>query len=360
MRILYDYQILLAQKYGGISRYYYELIERMRKQKDVSADIYCYFNQNAYFEGMFSDRGKDWLKRLGETRVNQKVTLFQIRKNHYDIIHPTYYDPYILDKKSGKLVITVYDMIHERYADTLGRNDPGVIEMKKKMILAANHIIAISESTKRDILEFYPEVPEEKITVVYIASNFKPSFNEEIVQRFPEKYILFVGSRDTYKNFKRFFEAVKPMLEEDQDLHLVCVGGGAFTENERTEQGPLSARVHQINAGDEILSCAYTKAQCFVFPSQYEGFGIPTLEAFACDCPVVLSNTSSMPEVGGDAVVYVDPLNAEDMRGKIREVLTDSELREELVTRGRKQLTRFDWDQIATETLECYRKVLGQ
>lgn len=122
--------------------------------------------------------------------------------------------------------------------------------------------------------------------------------------------------------------------------------------------GQYRERVIQMDVSDDKLAAAYTGAQCFVFPSLYEGFGIPTLEAFECGCPVVLSNKSSMPEVGGDAVVYCDPYKVEDMREKIRSVLSDGSLREDLKRKGRKRLNKFDWDDIAGQVVKCYENVL--
>ncbi len=356
MKICFDYQILTGQKYGGISRYYYELIERLRAMQNVEVDLKCLFNRNAYFEKEFGMRKKYWMGGIGENYLNRINTIRQLKKKDYDIVHPTYYDPYIIGKSKGKLVVTVYDMIHEVFPEHNAGNP--ITENKKKMIFAADHIIAISESTKRDILKIYPDIPEEKITVIYISSNFNPVSSAQPDERFPAKYVLFVGRRDSYKNYKIFFEAVKPILEEDPELHVVCIGGGPFSEEELAAQGSLAGRVHQLDANDSVLSYAYSNAQCFVFPSQYEGFGIPTLEAFACNCPVVLSKTSSMPEVGGDAVVYIDPLDRDDIRNQIQKLLNDSKLREELIEKGKHRLALFNWDDIARETLACYNKVL--
>ena len=113
-----------------------------------------------------------------------------------------------------------------------------------------------------------------------------------------------------------------------------------------------------MDTDDKTLSYAYSKAKCFVFPSLYEGFGIPTLEAFSCGCPVILSSTSSFPEVGGDAVIYANPYDEEDMREKILAVISDENLRDTLINKGRERLKLFDWDKTVAETLKCYEKLL--
>ncbi|MDE6398585.1 MAG: glycosyltransferase family 4 protein, partial [Clostridiales bacterium] len=269
----------------------------------------------------------------------------------------TYYHPYVLECKRKKLVITVYDMIHELFPDMFSKEDP-TVENKKKLLYGADHIIAISESTKRDILRLYPDISPDKITVIYIGSNMAPV--KECAISLPEKFMLFVGNRGAYKNFLAFMKSVKPLLEQDTELHLVCLGGGAFNEEENALIAGVENQVVQMDAFDSALAYAYSKALCFVFPSLYEGFGIPTLEAFACDCPVVLSDTSSMPEVGGDATVYFDPHDEEDMRNKIGQVISNKDLRNQMVQKGRRQLAEFQWENIAAETIECYRKVLKE
>lgn len=357
MKILYDYQILRGQRFGGISRYYYELIHQLKGKEDVRTVLPCWFSKNFYFKDQYGMKDPSWIPEYMKTALNQYWTRFRLKCGKYDIVHPTYYEPYLIGKVKGKIVITVYDLIHEKFKEMFAGTDD-ILDKKRASILGADHIIAISESTRKDILEYYPEVDEKKITVIYIASCFTPAAGAAAGEAFPEKYILFVGNRNLYKNYARFYEAVDPILREDHSLHLVCIGGGPFSDEEKKNQASNADRIRQLDASDEILSYAYTHAQCFVFPSLYEGFGIPTLEAFACNCPTVLSNTSSMPEVGGDAVVYIDPYDTADMRDKIQKVLDSESLREELRIRGKEQLAKFSWEEIANQTLACYQKVL--
>ncbi len=351
--VYYDYQIMLVQKFGGISRYFYELLTHISRSADVRADAYCIGNRNAYFESYFRKISSKYMRGMGT--VNRFFSLRKAKK--YDLIHPTYYHPYILRAGHRNVVITVYDMIHELFPELFPANDP-TAENKRQMIYGADHIIAISENTKRDILKIYPDVSPDKITVIYLGNSLTPHEGHSDLA-LPQKYILFVGNRGGYKNFQTFFEGVKPILAETPDLYLVCIGGGAFSESERALMAEVSGQTIQMNAFDDDLSYAYSHALCFVFPSLYEGFGIPTLEAFACGCPVVLSNTSSMPEVGGDAAIYFDPKNAEEICGQIRRVIGDDALRKEMSERGKLQLAKFSWDAIAEQTIACYKKVLG-
>lgn len=361
MNIYYDYQTLCIQRYGGISRYYFELISTINQMHIARADIDCYFSKNAYFENHFK---KPAVKRYYGTYpfvrlLNKAHALWRIHHD-CDIVCPTYFDLYVLIAKKlfkAKLVVTVYDMIYEMFPSQFPSADKSIAN-KKILIENADHIIAISHSTKRDIMAMYPTVPSDKITVIHIGTNFssiKPQYDGEAL---PEKFILFVGSRKGYKNFKCFFHAVKPLLMNDSSLYVVCVGGGSFNQMETEMFGVLKNKIHHKVMSDGALAYTYSRAVCFVFPSQYEGFGIPTLEAFACSCPVVLSNSSSMPEVGGDAVVYFDPNDQDAIQTAISSVVNDERLRRKLIDEGHKQLEKFSWENIARQVVDCYQKVL--
>ena len=361
MKIYFDYQMILWQKYGGISRYFCEIYSRMMEKDDCEPFVRCFGSTNYYFDKYFSKNnpilysiGKKIKIKRASGLINRILTYFDLKRN-YDIVHPTYYKPYIIKLCKGKMVITVYDMIAELFSEDFPDEER---ENKYATIHAADHIIAISESTKRDIIRLFPEIPPEKITVIYIGSDMKKVDDKILREKLPSKYILFVGGRRSYKNFISFVDAMDPILEADSSLQIVCTGGGSFRDEEISRMGNKASRYHQINCDDDMLAAAYMNAECFVFPSKYEGFGIPTLEAFACDCPVVLSNTSSMPEVGGDAVEYCDPNSIESIHDAVVRVLNSPELRAELIRKGREQRKKFDWDEITAQTLECYRKVI--
>lgn len=365
MKVYYDYQICTMQKYGGISRYFYDLMMTLRKNELADVQMDCLFSKNKYFEKYFGKKAV--LKYLpGTTRatflINKCYSLRRI-DNDCNIIHPTYYDPYILKAKRrdrhSKIIVTVYDMIHEKFPEMFSKSD-NTRKNKSKMIRNADHIIAISENTKKDILQFYPDISPDKISVIYIGSSFSPTECGDLKDQFPEKYILFVGNREQYKNFDKFIVAIKPLLLQDKQLHLVCIGGGTFNPKEMKEMEDVRDQVVQMDASDNGLTYAYANAECFVFPSLYEGFGIPTLEAFACGCPVVLSNTSSMPEVAGNAGLYFDPDDVIDMRGKIEYLLHNQAERDDLIEKGYRQLEKFNWETIARQTFECYQSVLNE
>lgn len=352
MRVYYDYEIMLGQKFGGISRYIYEISSRLPA---LGADVTlsCVHNHNYYFADMF---GLHKMSRLSQGVfhvVNKVKRSLDLKRGNYDIVHPTYY---YADKPSkGKFVVTVHDMTHEIYAGKYPVSKR-VIRAKRRIIPQADRIIAVSENTKRDILRFFPETDPSKISVIYHGASMSPvSGQQKLV---PYDYVLFVGRREMYKNFSRFTSAMKGVMRMDDDVHVLCAGGGEFTAEERETFGEFSGRFHQAGLSDEELARAYSGALCFVFPSEYEGFGIPVLEAFACDCPVICANASSLPEVAGDAALYFDPLDSDDMAGRIIRALSDDMLRGNLAWMGKDRLKFFDWDKAARETLECYTQAM--
>lgn len=177
----------------------------------------------------------------------------------------------------------------------------------------------------------------------------------------PENFILYVGKRNTYKNFLFLIEAFNTLAATNRTLALVCAGGGKFTREEQRKIAKyhLTGRITHVQVDDTALSYLYTKAQAFVFPSLYEGFGIPILEAFACGCPAVLSKKSSLPEVGGDAARYFDPENAESLVATLAEVLEDKKLSGSLRIKGFERIKLFSWEKTASMTIETYRKAVS-
>lgn len=365
MKIYYDYQTFLDQHIGGISRYFYEMVLEMEKKPECSVMMRCVGGKNIYIKAHNQGDYAPFLNRIGQHlpikkglgRLNQLVMKWDMHRN-YDIVHPTLYNPYVLEHTGkAKVVITIYDMIYEQFPELFPE---GKRTEKKNIAFKADHIIAISESTKRDILRFYPEIEESKVSVVYLATNMHKEDDPVLRAKLPEQYVLYVGTRSGYKNFLNFVKAMHPILEADKTLQVVCTGGGIFKAEEIECMAEYADRFHQMNCDERLLAAAYSNAECLVYPTMYEGFGFPTLEALACECPAVVSNTSSIPEVGGDAARYFDPYNVEDMTTQIYAVLSDSDLRQEMIQKGSVQAQKFDWAKITQDTLDCYHKILNE
>ncbi len=366
MKILYDSQIFELQKYGGISRYFVELMSAYNDDKDMDITLSAKISDNEYL--LKNNICNNWtlpakyiIKKRNQIqrKVNRLFLKYKLKTGTIDVFHPTYYNPYFLEYIGDTpFVLTIYDMIHEKFSNMISSQDQTSIN-KKLLAERASKIIAISESTKRDIIDILG-VKASKIDVVYLGNSMMPSDQLCTLKDLPSKYILFVGNRTIYKNFNRFIKAISMLLNDGTDLHVVCVGGGIFSEDEKKILSELNIdeKVHQYNIDDNTLSKLYQQALLFVFPSMYEGFGIPILEAFACDCPLACSNTSSLPEVAGDAAAYFDPMDEVSILITITQILSSSELRKKLVQNGRERLKIFSWEKTAQETKKVYKSIL--
>ncbi|MFA4849415.1 MAG: glycosyltransferase family 1 protein [Methanoregula sp.] len=372
MKILYDHQTFSLQKYGGISRYFYELYSHLLTIDTIHPEISVLYSENSYYQELFHQKlllpdqktlGKylNFGKNIVIYKINEYNCKKQIRSGNFDILHPTYYNPYFQKKlKTQPYVLTVYDMIHELFPDMFKRRDNTAIQ-KKSVIECAAKIIAISDNTKFDIIRFY-DIDPKKIEVIPLATSLQKHTPDSSLN-LPQKYILFVGSRGAYKNFTFFINSVSSLLSEKKELCLICAGGGVFSDDELRMLNALKIKkkvIHYTIANDSILSQLYRKAILFVFPSLYEGFGIPMLEAFSCGCPVAASNCSSLPEVGGDAAIYFDPNNSDSIKKIVEDIVQNNTLQDSLRIRGYQRLKLFSWEKTAMDTKKVYENLLSQ
>lgn len=373
MKIFFDDQIFKLQRFGGISRYFTEVIFHINKHTDhqaicpfVSTENFHYLERIGHKVSFVHQLKRMLTLRFSKkrtaryfARANQKQITRALSRGDFDLFVPTYYDPYFLPYLNEQpFVLTVYDMIHEIFPDLFVKEDQ-TIAHKALLIERANHIIAISESTKNDILKFYPNTPETKISVVYLSQSLTAP--EQIELDLPAQYILFVGNRGAYKNFDFFFKAIAQTLKSNAKLYLVCAGGNDFNQDEKAliASYSLTAQVIQRNFKDSELATYYLNAICFVFPSKYEGFGIPVLEAMSCGCPVVLAHHSSFPEVAADAGVYFELDNPEDLNEKVSSLIFDQELRQAYAIKGLAQAKKFNWQKTADDCLAIFKLTAG-
>jgi glycosyltransferase involved in cell wall biosynthesis len=249
-------------------------------------------------------------------------------------------------------------MIHEKFADMFSANNK-ISQDKQLLVEKSTKVIVISESTKKDLIKIFG-TDESKIEVVYLGNSMIPELKADIKLKIPNRYVLFVGSRGGYKNFERFIKSISSILNKDKNLCVICAGGGKFNFKELEIFSGLNIanQITQYNLDDATLANLYQNAQLFVFPSLYEGFGIPILESFACQCPLLCSNTSSLPEIAGDGAYYFDPYSEESMRHSIIKVLEDKYLQDKLRQKGTVRLKQFSWKKAAIETRKIYKSVM--
>jgi glycosyltransferase involved in cell wall biosynthesis len=364
MKITFDHQIFSMQNYGGISRYFFELIRALNMLQDVETSLTVTYSNNQYLTSARHHPYRHFFKRKAFRYRENLIYLLNLPKSisalksgELGIFHPTYYNPYFLRHLNKKpYVLTVYDMIHNLFpGEFTGKGN--MSERKKILIENATRIIAISENTKKDILKFH-SVDADKIHVIHLGDSLSNHAIQPVRHAgLPDKYILFVGLRSGYKNFAFFLESIAELFLQESDLHLICIGGGAFTQAESAlfDRLGISKRVRQRSASDETLAGYYLQAAMFVFPSLYEGFGIPVLEAFGTGCPIAISSSSSFPEVAGDAAVYFDPLDSQSILTAVKSLLNDGALRSRLKRDGFERIKLFHWESTARKTRDVYK-----
>lgn len=385
IRVLMDSQAFDMQTHGGISRCFVELITRM--PEDISLCLPIIESQNVYLreKGLVSDRDSyleycnghptpikrfwyklstnikegHWKQWDRMPRLSQNETEHLLAQGDFDVFHPTYYDTYFLRKIGNKpFVLTVHDMIAELYSETYRFRD-GQLQWKRKLIPLASHIIAVSEQTKQDIVRLF-DVVQEKISVIYHGIDSKPYTPGQEGNNYG-RYVLYVGGRDKYKNFSFFVRDMIPVLRNHPDISVICTGKPFCTEELRMLQdyGMKDRFIHEYVEKEQKLLDLYHYALAFVFPSEYEGFGIPILEAYKADCPVLLNRASCFPEIAGDAAVFFDfDSRRQGLQYKLEELLSwTPEQKEKLLTIQRERLRLYSWEKAAQELANVYRRV---
>lgn len=382
MKVLYDLQAFDMQTHGGVSRCFAELYSH--RPAFVDAHISVKETDNVYLQELgFPPKGTLYKNFLCDKDTKLKHFLFKLKyniqygkfsrldkrplinlfetesvlkKGDFDIFHPTFFDDYFLPFLGKKpFVITVHDMIPEIFSI-----DKHQVEQKLAIIPKATHIVAVSERTKQDLVRIM-HVPEEKVSVIYHGSDEEP-YMPSTTAPIAEEYILFVGTRYEYKNFKAFCKSCVVILKRHPQLKIVCTGVPFSPEEIQLFEslGIKDRMVHRFVQTRQELFDLYHYAITFVYPSKYEGFGIPILEAYKADCPVMLNRASCFPEIAGDAAVFFD-LNSEksDFEEQFETLyrLTGDE-RGELIQRQRERMKLYSWSKSAAQLADVYKDVL--
>lgn len=385
IQILYDAGGF-RETHGGVSRYFTEMMKRLPDEFEWKLGMVS--TSNAYLlEPPFnlpphkqtvqdfirdtlhghSFRGVSYVYKAlacimpnrfpsGEL-ANQRAMRTVLDDRDFDILHVTHPHPVKNTWRSvvgqKPIVATIHDLIPEILQGNLR-----VAACRRQLLNDATRVIAVSENTKRDIMRIYG-TNESKISVIYHGNIQESSVITERLKDIPWPYILYVGKRDGYKNFTFFIEAIAPLLRQSE-LGLFCTGTG-FNEQERAmlDRLEIGDKVMQRFVADSVMPSLFANAVVFVYPSLYEGFGIPILDAFSVGCPVILSDCSCFPEVAGDAALYFSPTDGIALRNNIVNVMNDGTLRNVLVEKGLRRSRMFSWWKCAKETATFYRDILN-
>ena len=323
---------------GGVAVYTQNLAQELSKIKDLEM-VYFYSSLRKPYKGN--------LKNVKKYRL--PPTLFEMLFNRWrnvsierflgplDVFHSS---DWTQPPSKAKKVTTYHDVVPLKYPEW---SHPKIVAVHKRRLYIVEQeidmVIAVSESTKKDLMEV-SNIPDEKIKVIYEAPNadFKPQSKDKVEKfkrkyNLPKEFVLAIGGIGERRNLKRIKEACK-------DYNLVVSG----------------QTIPWLDISE--LELLYNSAKVLLYASLYEGFGLPILDSFACGVPVITSDVSSMPEVGGNAAMYVDPSDVEDIRNKLREVMGDNDLREEMIEKGFTQVKKFSWEKAAQQTSDVYRQLI--
>lgn len=357
MKLYLDNIIFALQRSGGISVYWSELLKYVIAS-GTSAKMLEHREGLLNIQRRMLDLPVEFI--IEETSIPLKVARYLPALpscSGAEIFHSSYYRrPW---QRGLKQVVTIYDFTYEFFCSGTRRFVHK--HQKQRALRKAAGIICISESTQQDLLKFYPEIPAERTRVIHLGVSVKyhPLETDAILPDYlswipKAKYVVFIGDRSRYKNFDLAVQAVGRLKE----CHLVIVGGGQLTDKqyELIELCLQNRYRLMLDVSEESLNFVYNYALCLLYPSSYEGFGLPPLEAMRAGCPVVAVNSSSLPEVCGNAALLVD---TPDTNLFIEQMiaLEDSTFRHEIIKRGIEQASKFTWEETCRKTMNFYHEI---
>lgn len=356
--IVFDNIIFNLQKAGGISGVWKELLQRTMTDSRFNCQFLEYAGAKSNLFRKDLDLSPNEI--LNVRTIGNKLERYRTPgfKKKYDsfIFHSSYYR--ICSQKQARNVTTVHDFVYEYFRKGLPKS---IHHFQKKMaIQSSDAIICVSENTKKDLLEFFPKIKEDKVFVVHngVSNTFRP-LDERKKPDFLDldgPYVLYVGIRtDPHKNFQSLVHA----LEKIPSLNLILIGGGPLQESEMDQfNRSIKGRFRQLNnINNEQLNNLYNSAWALVYPSIYEGFGIPILEAQRAGCPVIATNRSSISEVAGNGALLMSNGAAEEILACL-ENLQDVHTRKSLILNGTENALKFSWDKMASDTHSIYLSLI--
>ena len=362
MRIAVDDQIFSMHRKGGISRYFTELLKQFSTNSEIAVTTPFRFIVNDHLHEAFPGRYVHIPKprRLPARPLIELLNLVQTKSHgRVDLVHHTYYNAGRLSLFPGaRRVCTIHDMIPEMFPDLFPLGNPH--REKLRYVSECDAILCVSETTKKDLERIYGPY-DKPVLVTYLGVD--PTFYAPAVGRpalnYP--YVLYVGARKGYKNFNLLARAFARVNSDALDLHLVCIGGGGFTSQETSvfDDLGISRNVHRFQPSDAELPQYYSHAKMLCFPSRYEGFGLPLVEAFAAGCPTIIADTPCLVEIADGASAIVDPDDDEGLAEVILRLSRDSTFAETLISAGRGRSQQFTWQSTARQSVAAYRRILA-
>lgn len=378
-KILIDGLALLSPL-TGIGRYTYEISKRLQEISSAKYEIsfnYGFYSKELYGELKEVTVREQKLKSL-KSFISRYPLLKKIVRSFYTLFarlyarsFDIYFQPNFIPNqniKAKKNICTVHDFSFKLQPQWHPKERLDYFNKNFHLVKKADHIITGSYFTKQEIIEFL-QIPQDKITVIYHGVNhniYKP-YSQNLLQEtkakfdLPKKFLLFVGSIEPRKNLLTLLKAYNLFsTEEKKSVPFILVGFKGWENKEIMQE--IQKNQNYIRylgfVTDNDLAHIYNLATIFIYPSLYEGFGLPPLEAMACGTPVIVSNVASLPEVCANAALYIDPANPQDIKDKILTLIGDEKLREEFSKKSKAQAALFSWESSALEHFNVFEKVL--
>lgn len=361
MRVAFDNQIFLLQKFGGVSRYFVELAKSLNCNGDIDTRLITPLHFNRHLQnsnispkGVFIPFTSDLLQMNKMMRtLSTKVSRSCLERWKPDLLHETFYSDVDSWPKDLNRVTTIHDLIREKYEPQVSKSS-----RKRAAISRARAIICVSDSTRNDFLNYY-DVSEEKVKRVYVGVDGKIFTAQPVDSPIKRDFILYVGHRNGYKNFDLLLHAFASSSLLKSNFCIVTFGGNPLSavEKRKINELGLSNSVIYAKGNDATLSMYYRTAVVFVYPSKYEGFGSPNLEAMSSGCPVLCSDISPFRESAGNAGLFFDPNSIESLRSNLEFLLSDTDKRESMSRAGIAHAAQFSWSKCAWHTTQVYSTV---
>ena len=368
MRVLYDHQAFSLQSYGGITRVFREIVHYLNRQPNVSTTVLLGFsNTQADFRGIVSSTGKvfhpgrsPFRTGMSSYALNEALTAaYAPCLGKFDVYHSTLYR-FSSAVRATHRVATHHDCVQERFPELFPDRDR-IVRTKRRMFRQADLVLCVSESSRNDLLHFY-DIPPEKAVVVHngvTAMRRAPDGEAALRAHVSGDFLLYVGARHSYKNFDGLLRAYAESGTAG-DYSLLVAGGGAPTAAETDLIGKLriSGRVNFVpHASQPLLAEAYARSTLFVYPSLYEGFGMPPLEAASAGCASLVASNPAAHEICQDSVFYFDPANQAEFSRMLQLALSDSAGRALRLQRSKALLREYTWENCGRQTLEAYLRL---
>lgn len=362
LRVRYDSEAFVRHTRSGITRYFTELVGELRADPSLGVVPSTPYRFVANTHLAHRDRWRHVALPLPGGRrapVLDRLNHRQVaRAGPADIVHHTLYHPEALAQWDAPLrVATVYDFTFERLPEVFPEQAPWVAD-KRTVLEACDALLCISETTRRDLVELWPELDKlVEVTPLGVAGDFFAP-RRRWVRGLPEQYLLHVGARHAHKNVDLLLRAFAALQADRPELRLVLCGASLPGETERLHQLGIADRTLRVRVGDRALPWLYRQARAFVFPSRYEGFGLPVVEALATGCPTVTADIPALREVGADAIDLVDPDDVGDLVETLHRVLSmTDEQRDARAAQGHRRALDFTWRRTAQTTARAYARL---